>query len=321
VNATPGEPGRDLDDEALARVLDGLEPAADADDAERAAHVRAEEDVAAIMRAFAVIGDALAAPAEPAVATVPVTDGDEGRGAVLLPFATRLKRRAPILAAAASLIAVVGLGVVLVNDDDLGSRSDDSSTSAAQGPNPAALPAMPESTMQRQGEEQGYAGLSADDGDRAAAAPASKAAADTAAPADAEVPPAAESAGGAVTTTKTETKASKSKSALDVAVSCNRGIFIGRVLSITPSGQRYTLRVAVTEWISPDSGQAVREFVVGKAYANTPDGRTDLKLGQEWLFVVPASRDSAVRAFAGPDWSDAREQIKVAQQRTADNPC
>lgn len=322
--APPGESGRDLDAEALARVLDGLEPAADADDAERAAHDRAEADVAAIARAFGLMGDALAAPVEPvAAAAVPVSESEAERDAVVIPLAARLRKRAPVLAAAASLIAVVGLGTVLVNNNDLGGSDNDSATAkapaaAVPAPDASAGAAYDDQTARSSAQQESADALSAPPDAAAPAAAAEKETSTDGAPAEEPVAPASGEAAGS-SAKKASTK--DGRSTLDVAVSCNRGVFIGRVLSIAPSGDRYTLRIAVSEWISPSSGATVREFTVGQAYANTDDGRVDLTLGQEWLFVVPRSQASAVRAFAGPDYSQAREQVAAAQERTAGDAC
>ncbi len=309
----PGdEPGRDLDAEALSRVLDGLELDDDADDAERSAQTRAEDDVAKLMRAFALMGDTLAGPV------------DEPVGAVVLPFSARLRRRAPILLAAASLIGIVGLGTVVVNNDLGGSESDSSTAAQAPADSAAGAIAASEAPASTNGLLSGR-----DEAGRAAALKAGASAADaptaeSAAEADAVDPAPASSTKSSSTSKKapkSDTKTESANSALDTAVACNRGVLIGKVVSIESAGARYTLRVLVSDWISPGSGPVLAAFTIGKNYVLTDDGRTDLKAGQEWLFVVPESQSSAVRAFPGPDYGDARDQVTAAQNRTAGNDC
>lgn len=312
----PGEPGRDLDAEALSRVLDGLELDADADDTERAAQTRAQDDVAAIMRAFAVMGDALAAPAAPA----PVD-------AVVLPFTARLRKRAPILAAAASMVAVVGLGAVLVNNNDLGGSQDDSST-AAQAPGDAAA-AAPESAYRADGrnsDEESANALEAPASEAAPAADAAAAKAATSADAPRAPEPATQVAGEAEATTGASTKMSSpaKKDSVDplvAAVTCSRGVLIGRVASVESVGEKFRLTLLVTDWVSPSTGPVTKTFLVGERYALTDDGRINLTTGQEFLFVIPASETKAVRAFTGPDYTEAKKRVAAAQDEADDSNC
>lgn len=317
----PGEPGRNLDAEALSRVLDGLALDPDADATERDAHVRAEDDVAALRRALLLIGDAFAEPAAAGTAPMPADSGDDAKGAVVLPFAARLRAKAPILAAAASIVAVIGLGAVLV--DTGGSDKDSSAT--AQQPADAPAAAAPEA----------YAGQNL----RASAGAADTAASGTQAAPAAEAAPAA--AAGAPKAAKTANKGAPAKdeqstqippavpkssteskrvaSALDAAVTCSRAIFVGSVVLVVPSGDGYQLTVRISEPIA-NSRSELQTYRVGKNYARTPDGQQDLTVGREFLFVIPQSTTKAVYAIPNPNAED-RKQVAEARDRAKGAGC
>ncbi|MGQ0842914.1 MAG: hypothetical protein ACT4QF_02145 [Sporichthyaceae bacterium] len=337
----PGQPpghefGRDFDAEALSRVLDGRAPNPDASAAELTAQARAEDDVDALRRAFALMGDVLAddapvaaspGPGAAAAAGVPAVlpagsedaeEDDDRGGAVVLPFAARLRQKAPILAAAASLVAVVGFGAVLVGNGGFEGSGGDSS-SVAQAPTadvPAA--AAPEAAAPEAVDTAAEAARSAG----AAAPAADKAAkASKAEKADEAAPASGEALSGALQSEpQPKSPASTTKSApsaLDAAVACNRGIFVGTVLTLVKAGEGYQLTVAVTERI--DGGNQIT-FQIGRNYAETPQGRKNLTTGQEFLFVVPKSSSKAVYAFPEPSAAD-REKVADARQRQQNADC
>lgn len=317
MNAVPpgDEPGRDLDAEALARVLDGLEIDADADADERAAQTRAEDDVAALSRAFALMGAALAEPS--------ATPAEDDEGAVVVPFAARLRQRAPVLAAAASLVAIVGLGAVLVGHDGF-DTSDGDSAPVAQAP-AADVPAAAAPEAAAEAVEDSAAGTSTTSGAAAAdkaverkAATAAKAESD---PTAQSSPGETEAASGTLSNAPQPKKDSAKFAALDAAVACNRGIFVGTVVTVLPSGTGYRLTVAISDWIAPSAGPAVGDFQIGGNFAITDDGRRNLTAGQEFLFVIPQATNRPVRAFPGPDYTEARKQVADSRQRTKAGGC
>lgn len=319
----PGDqPGRDLDAEALARVLDGLEMAADADDAERTAHARAEDDVAALSRAFALMGAALAEPA--------ATPAADDKGTVVLPFAVRLRQKAPVLAAAASLVAIIGLGAVLVGNDGsegLFDTSDGDSSPVAQAPAAdvptAAVPeaAAPEAVEDSAADAAAATSGAAAAGEGATESKAAKAAKSESAATAKTSPGETEAGSGTLSNAPQPKKNSAKVTALDAAVACNRGIFVGTVVTVLSAGSGYRLTVAISDWIAPSSGQAVRTFQVGEDYALTDGGRRDLTVGREFLFVVPQSPSKAVYAFVGSAYSEARERVATARAGTKDRDC
>lgn len=323
----PGEPGRNLDAEALSRVLDGLELDADADDTERDAHGRAEDDVAALRRALLLIGDTLAEPATAPVAAAPVLDdsGDDAKGAIVLPFAARLRAKAPFLAAAASIVAVIGLGAVLVNTG--GGSENDSATSAQQPTADVPAASAPEAAAPEAYADQSLR-ATAGANDTAAATEAAPEAAAAGAPkaskAASKSAPAPTNAEGQSEELPTEPQ-SKSparktdSSALDTAVSCSRAIFVGSVVLVVPSGDGYQLTVQISEPIA-NSRSGLQTYRIGKNFAQTPDGNEDLTVGREFLFVVPQSRSKAVYAFPNAD-ADARKQVDQARERTKGADC
>ncbi|MGQ0468198.1 MAG: hypothetical protein ACT4QG_23135 [Sporichthyaceae bacterium] len=323
----PGhESGRNLDAEALSRVLDGRDLHPDADVAEREAHERAEDDIAALRRALLLIVDTLAEPAAVApivAAAAPTAEEDEDRGAVVLPFVARLRAKAPILAAAASLVAVVGLGFAVVGTGG----SDNDATSVAQQP-AADVPAAAAPEAYAGGLSSGRSADTATAADEASATEA--AAAPKAAKAEKsekESAPAAgtaESLSGEVqadTAPKSPAKSTKkdSASALDTAVSCSRAIFVGTVFSIVPSGDGFRLTVLISDAIAQTS-TGLQTYVVGQNYLQTPSGREDLTMGREFLFVIPQSTSAAAYGFVDPTAED-RKQVDAARERADGADC
>ncbi len=265
----------DLDDLALARVLDGLGPQDDADPAALAAHERAVADVDAIARALGLIGDTLGVEE----AVVAPASG------VVVP----LRRRpswAP-LAAAASVVILLGVGtVVLVNHDSGGSGS---SSTAAQGPAHAAAAPDASTMAPMQGQSM-----------MAVPAPAAPAAA---------APAAGTSASSSGAAAKSAA-ASPTAPSFAAAVGCARGIVLGKVVSITGAGGRqYTLVLQVIEWISSGSGSSVT-YQVGSAYAADDSTIHRLTVGQQRVFIVPQDPSAQIRAY--PDSTSLRSRISKA---------
>jgi|GEM_PF-4843251 len=278
----------DLDAAALDRVLDGLGPGPDADAV--AAHARATADVATLRRALGLIADALADPA--AAAETPVL-------APVVP----LRRRRPsprVLAAAASVIAGIGLGAVLLTH---GGGEGGSGSQVAQGPPTAApAPAGPQPQSERMNA------LAAAPTGGSGASDAAVLSAPAAAP---NQPPAKVATTG------------QSRDDFDRTVVCARGILIGRVVSVSTSGGQTRLTVAVDSdgWITPGQGPPVMTYDVAGPYARTDRGQEKLRAGQQRLFIIPGSASDAVRDYVGPDYSAIRARIRDAQQRSAGQSC
>jgi hypothetical protein len=276
----PELPG-DLDDLALARVLDGLGPEPDGDPAARAAHERATADVDAIARALGLIGDTLAA--EPAAA------------GMVVPLRRRPSRA--VLAAAASVVLVAGLGTALVLHGGGGAGSN--SHSAASAP----VSAAGESSVQSMNGMRMMA--------PAAPVPAAAPAA------------AAESSSGTATTSgKVAAKSAPGSAgapAFADAVGCARGILLGKVVSIASiGGGQYQLVLSVQEWIAPGSGPTSVTYSVGSAYSANDSSSTKLTAGEQRVFIVPQDPTAQIRAYA--DSTSLRERIAAAQ-RSAGQAC
>jgi hypothetical protein len=274
----PGDP----DDLALARVLDGLGPQDDADPAALAAHERAAADVDAIARALGLIGDTLAA--EPAAG-------------VVVPLWRRPSRA--MLAAAASVVLVAGLGTALVLH---GGGGGSSSHSAASAPVSTAGGSRVQSMNGMRMMAPAAPGA-------AAAAPAPAAAAES-------------SSGTATTSGKVAAKSAPGSAgapAFADAVGCARGILLGKVVSITSTGGgQYQLVLSVQEWIAPGSGPTSVTYSVGSAYAANDSSSTKLTAGEQRVFIVPQDPTAQIRAYA--DSTSLRKRIAAAQ-RSAGQSC
>lgn len=344
-------------DDALSRLLDGL----DVSDGEGDAQARAGADVALISRALRLIGAAAAGDAE--LAGRPVdgnlldsalvdstveggvgADRDDDTAVIALagagadvtarpevdarvlplrpvpppaepveiedaPEPTR--RRVPssgVLAAAASLVLIVSLGVTGVLN--AGGSSGDNNA-AVQQPAPAGAAADAASPAQSEATAAGgRAGGDAYDG--AAAAPAADAAAEAAAPAA----DTAAAAAPASTSAKAAKAAKKAKSeTLAETVGCARAIVVGELVGVTDAKlsyrSRWTLRI--TEWVKPASGPAEATYVVGGPRARLAGGSLGtLAAGQAGLFVVPADKDAPMRAWTGGDTRSGRDKVEAA---------
>jgi hypothetical protein len=326
------EPGG-VDAAALAAVLDGAGPPAGSDPAARAAHERAEADVALVARMLGLIGDTLAGPESDVgsgiPSAVPRTSarvdrlGAPATSAVIVPLRRRRRSVGRVLATAASLIVVFGLGTAVLT------RSGGDSVPQSAPVPPAVVPQAPEAPGAPVAPRLAKSGVvETPDGAAAPAAPApnlrrnatmvapnleSAPEAKAAPAAPAAAPSAPEAAPGASMSARSAPGATP----LDQAVACARGILIGRVLSVATNEGRTSLTLRVDEWISPASGPTSITYSVGGLDATTDNGPEKLTVGQRRLFVVPRSSSSPVHDFAGPDFDAARAEVAQAQRRTA----
>ncbi|MGQ0625172.1 MAG: hypothetical protein ACT4PP_11065 [Sporichthyaceae bacterium] len=338
---------------ALDRVLDGLGADPGAGPEAVAAHAEASADVAALRRALGLIGDALAADSasvavspiadSASVAVSPIADSAsvafspiaEGApvaaapvatgGATVVPLATwRSRLRPRVLAAAASLAFVVGVGIPVALS--VGGGSGEESTISAGAPLDAA-----ESAQERSGLPDGAAAGAAAD----AAATESESTAGALTPPEPLPPfslgkdaPAGEAAAAdesaAQTAPQVAAPVAGQTTAYDGfrdAAGCARAIMIGAVTAITPTEEpgQVTLTVTVGEWISPPSGPPVVSYVVTGPVAITTKGEEELAIGDRRLFVIPGMANDVVRTFRQPEWEAARERIaRVQEQGNAD---
>jgi hypothetical protein len=192
----------------------------------------------------------------------------------------RRRRTRWMFAAAASLVGVIAVGTLAVVQHQNGAGSNSSvaqappSAAPMAAPNVAAPPAPAPRLQMAPATPESAAG--------AAAAPASKSASDTAAGPD-----------------------------FDAAVACARGIVLGRVVSLTPTGQGgYRLSVSVQEWIAPVSGPGRVSWAVGGAPVSP---------GQQRVLIVP--QDPAAQVLAYADSPALRSRITQAQHRAAGHSC
>lgn len=341
----------DLDDAALARVLDGLGPAQGAADA----HARASADVAALTRALGLIGDELSAgddapfpaagapSADAATADAGAVDGSgapadpdqtgraEGDGdAEVVPLPWWLRRPShAVVAAAASLTVILGLALPAALNDGIGltGGGSDSAEPVAQQPAQAAAGRAEESELDEALTRENSTGAEAF---RATPESAPQQAAGAAAEAPAADAPAAQAsaADAAAATSKKSGKAAKG-SAEDLraapsfaeAVACARAIVVGQVADVVPGARdgRYRLTLRVTEWITPESGPGQVTYVVTGPTAAVQGPDEQLRAGQRRLFIVPDDKDARVRTFTAP-YDDVRERIASARDR-ADGDC
>jgi hypothetical protein len=332
------EPGG-VDAVALAAVLDGAGPPAGSDAAARAAHERAAADVKLLARMLGLIGDSLAesgSDEKSGVSVVPgasvgtdrqdIDSADPGgaspaSGAVIV--ALRRRPFGRVLATAASLIVVFGLGTAVLT------RGGGESVPESAPIPPAALTRAPEAPDAAFGPRLAKSGVAETPEGATAMVPNLRRNATMAAPNVASAPeakaapaaplaaPGAPAAIEAAPDASTSARSAPGATPLDQAVACARAILIGRVLSVTTDGRGTTLTLRVDEWITPAAGPTSISYAIGGLDATTDNGPAKLMVGQRRLFVVPRSSSAPAYDFAGPDFAAARAEVARAQRRAA----
>lgn len=329
----PLDPAQDPDyAAALDRFLDGLldDPVADGS---VDAQVRADAD--AITRALGLIGGTLAAEGggvtAAAGAVPPVAAAACGATVVQL-SSWRSKLNPRVLAAAASLVVVLGVGIPLSMSATSGSDSDDAATAigAPESALDAAAAAPPAPEAKTMAGDDTF-GATADTAAGAAAVPGATAT-DTgtaAAPgsggqaADAQALEDARNSAPAAGTAAGKSGGTTANAAFADAVACARAIFVGNITSVQPSpdGAHFKVTFLVTEWIAPATGPVSVTYEVYGSTVNSPGADETTFAGQRRLFVVPASLDERMYAYREPEWKATKKQIKAVRDERAGQGC
>lgn len=297
---------------ALDRLLDGLDGDGPAD-----AQVRA--DTEAIARGLGLIGGALSA------------EGADRGAAAAAPAATvvamsswRSKLNPRALAAAASLVVVLGVGIPLAVSSTGGGDSDDAAT-ALSAPEVAAdragsLPQAESAAGDDAFAQPGSAGADETTGTGAAAGAATDPAPGVAAPMAAQ--DSAAKSGATLESREAEAKrAAAATFATDVA--CARAIFVGTITGLQPmpDGRHFTVSFLVEDWIVPGSGPVAASYEVLGSTVNSPGLDENTVPGQRRLFIVPASPDARMYAYREKDWAETRKQIAAVRKDRAGEGC
>ena len=292
---------------ALDRLLDGMEGDGPAD-------VQVRADTEAIARGLGLIGGALGA------------DGVQREAAAAAPAATvvsmsswRSKLSPRVLAAAASLVVVLGVGIPLAVSST-GGGADDEATSALSAPEAAgdrATAAQAESDAGGDGFAQPG---TADAAGSAAAGGAAEAAPGAPAPMAAQ-----DSAAKSGNTLAAREEAARQAAARTFAadVACARAIFVGTITGLQPmpDGKHFTVSFLVEDWIVPDSGPVAASYEVLGSTVNSPGLDENTVPGQRRLFIVPASPDARMYAYREKDWAETRKQIAAVRKDRAGEGC
>lgn len=312
----PLDPGTDAEEYAAAldRLLDGLDGDGPAD-----AQVRA--DTEAIARGLGLIGGALSAEGahRGAAAAAPA-------GTVVAMSSWRSKLNPRVLAAAASLFVVIGVGIPLAVSST-GGGSDDEVSAAQSAPEVAADSAgalQPESAAGGDAFAQPGAPGTVDAGTATtgtAAGGAAEQAPAAAAPMAAQDSAAKSSGNTLASREEAARQAAAQTFATDVA--CARAIFIGTITGLQPmpDGKHFTVSFLVEDWIVPDSGPVATSYEVLGSTVNSPGLDENTVPGQRRLFLVPASPDARMYAYREKDWAETRKQIAAVRKDRAGEGC
>ncbi|MBA3744938.1 MAG: hypothetical protein H0X00_18780 [Sporichthya sp.] len=245
----------------------------------------------------------------------------------------RTKLNPRVLAAAASLVVVLGVGIPLSMSATGGSDNDESATAAGAPESAldrAAAPVAPEAKTMAGDDAFGTTTDSAagslpptdagttGTGTTTGALPGSGQAADSQALEDsrnaAPAPVAGASSGKA---------AAGANAAFADAVACARAIFIGNITNVQPApdGAHFKVTFLVTEWIAPASGPVTATYEVYGSTVNSPGVDENIIAGQRRLFVVPASPEERMYAYREKDWTATKKQIKAVRDERAGEGC
>lgn len=306
----PATSADDADDYAAAldRLLDGLDGDGPAD-----AQVRA--DTEAIARGLGLIGGALGA------------EGEHRGAAAAAPAATvvamsswRSKLNPRVLAAAASLAVVIGVGIPLAVSSTGGGDSDDAATALSVPENATdGAGAVPQAESAADAFAQ--PGAPATTGTGSAAGGAAPDPAPAAAAPMAGQDAAAKSGNTLALREEAAKRAAAETFAADVA--CARAIFVGTITGLQPmpDGRHFTVSFLVEDWIVPDSGPVTASYEVLGSTVNSPGLDENTVPGQRRLFIVPASPDARMYAYREKDWAETRKQIAAVRKDRAGEGC
>ncbi|WP_019875722.1 hypothetical protein [Sporichthya polymorpha] len=311
---------------ALDRLLDGIEGTAPAD-----AAVRADTD--SIARALGLIGGALAAEEGGTPAATPLPPAAAG-GTVVAMSSWRSKLNPRVLAAAASLVVVLGVGVPLAVNSTGGSGSNDSTTAlgvpesaADRAAGAPAAPAPADAFAADPGGDLKAEALSDDAGagTNAAVPGTTSGSAGGVAAAEQAPPPMAADAPPAPAAAKTANDAARQAATPQFAdaVACARGIFTGTITAVQPApdGAHYDVTVLVEEWIAPTSGPVSVTHRVFGSTANSPGEDETVRVGLRRLFVVAASESERIYSFRPKDWAATKQRIAAIRAERSGQSC
>jgi hypothetical protein len=323
---------------ALDRLLDGVDGAGAAD-----AQVRA--DTESIAKALGLIGGALAAEGGAPAAAGSVSPAAAGGATVVQLSGWRSKLNPRVLAAAATLIVLLGVGIPVALSSGGGTSSSD--TAALRAPESATADAatggvattgaalaapqpLADDAYSGTNTAAGAAEAPADAGGNGGGGPAT-AGAGGGVPAPAAAPNAA---GGQTSDTKSA-KSAASQAAEDAArqaatpefeqaVACARAIVIGSVTAVQPDpdGRHVTITVLVEKWIAPTkTGPLSVSYRVLGPTMNTPGPDESVYVGQRRLFVFGPSEDERAYAFPQSSWPETRKKIAAIREQRAGQGC
>ncbi len=321
---------------ALDRFLDGitldgitLDGDGDGDgDGDADAQVRADTD--AIAHALGLIGGALAGEGSARAGASAAAGAVPPAGATVVAMSSWRSRLNPrVLAAAASLLVVVGVGIPLTMNSTGGSSNDEDATTAISAPEPAADSAeaapmaapeagAPQAVGDDYGTDAGAGSLATTDASgKAAAAPGAGAATggnSGTATAGAAAP--------AATSARDAAKQAATPQFAD-AVACARAIVVGTVTGIQPApdGRHYDVTILVEDWIAPASGPVSVTHQVFGSMANSPGEDESVRVGMRRLFVIAASPEERIYAFTQADWPETRKRIAAIRAERAGSGC
>lgn len=297
---------------ALDRLLDGLDGDGPTD-----AQVRA--DTEAIARGLGLIGGALAAEGAHRGAAAP--------GATVVAMSSwRSKLNPRVLAAAASLVVVIGVGIPLAVSST-GGGSDDDAATALSAPEVAAdrrdgmVPQAESAAGEDALAQPGAAGATDTSG---SAAGATGGVTDPApgAPAPMAAQDSAPTSGNTLAQREAAAKTAASQAFAD-DVACARAIFVGTITALQPmpDGKHFQVSFLVEDWIVPDSGAVAVTYEVLGSSVNSPGVDENTVPGQRRLFVIPASSDERMYAYREKDWAETRKQIDAVRKDRAGEGC
>jgi hypothetical protein len=299
---------------ALDRFLDGLDDL----DAGGPADAQVRADTEAIARGLGLIGGALSAEGahRGAAAAAPA-------GTVVAMSSWRSKLNPRVLAAAASLFVVIGVGIPLAVSSTGGGDSDE--MSSAQGaPEVAADTAGAAPQAESDGgdafPQPGAVAGTTGTGSATAGAAAEQAPA-AAAPMAAQDSAAKSGNNTLASREEAARRAAAQTFANDVA--CARAIFVGTITGLQPmpDGQHFTVSFLVEDWIVPDSGPMTASYEVLGSTVNSPGLDENTVPGQRRLFLVPASPDARMYAYREKDWAETKKQIAAVRKDRAGEGC
>ncbi|HVE25251.1 MAG TPA: hypothetical protein VNC22_07605 [Sporichthya sp.] len=325
---------------ALDRFLDGLLDDGAAGGPADAA-VRADTD--AIAKALGLIGGALAADGGGVTATAGAVPPAATGATVVAMSSWRSKLNPRVLAAAATLVVLLGVGIPVALSTGGGSSHNDSAamgepesatdraaTDSATGAGaPTAPQAGPPAPLAADAYANGSATTTGTAGTTAGAVPGA-----ASAPGTTGTDTSGTAAGGSAMDPKSA-KSAASQAAADAerqaatpefeqAVACARAIVIGTVTGVAPDtdGRHLRITVLVEKWIAPNkTGPLSVTYRVLGPTANSPGADESVYVGMRRLFVFAASEDERVYSFQEAAWPETKQKIAAIREKRAGQGC